>query len=55
MTEQSIIKRIGKPAEIDLRKPKAIGSTGFYLKSFKTKNTGTESLKLESKCNLRRF
>ncbi|MBU2976478.1 hypothetical protein [Zobellia sp. B3R18] len=51
MTEQPIIKRIGKPAEIDLRKPKAIGSTGFYLKSFKTKNTGTESLKLESKCN----
>ncbi|MFY0602698.1 MAG: hypothetical protein JXQ93_02030 [Flavobacteriaceae bacterium] len=51
MTEQSIIKQIGKPAEIDLRKPKAIGSTGFYLKSFKTKNTGTESLKLESKCN----
>ncbi|MBU2929751.1 hypothetical protein [Winogradskyella psychrotolerans] len=51
MTEQSIIKQIGKLAEIDLRKPKAIGSTGFYLKSFKAKNTGTESLKLESKCN----
>ena len=51
MTEQSIIKQIGKPAEIDLRKPKAIGSTGFYLKSFKTKNVETESLKLDSKCN----
>ncbi|MDO6813982.1 hypothetical protein [Tenacibaculum soleae] len=51
MTEQSIIKQIGKPAEIDLRKPKAIGSTGFYLKSFKTKNSETETLKIESKCN----
>lgn len=51
MTEQAIIKRIGKPAEIDLKKPKAIGSTGFYLKSFETKNSETESLKLDSKCN----
>ncbi|MFD1015737.1 hypothetical protein [Winogradskyella rapida] len=51
MTEQSIIKQIGKPAEIDMRKPKAIGSTGFYLKSFKTKNSETESLKIDSKCN----
>ena len=51
MTEQAIIKRIGKPAEIDLKKTKAIGSTGFYLKSFETKNTETESLELDSKCN----
>ncbi|MFD2543736.1 hypothetical protein ACFSSB_15500 [Lacinutrix gracilariae] len=51
MTEQSIIKQIGKPAEIDMRTPKAIGSTGFYLKSFKTKNSETESLKIDSKCN----
>ena len=51
MTEQSIIQQIGKPAEIDLRKPKAIGSTGFYLKSFEAKNSETVSLKLDSKCN----
>lgn len=51
MTEQTIIKQIGKPAEIDFRKPKAIGSTGFYLKSFKSKNPEFEKLKLDSKCN----
>lgn len=51
MTEQSIIKHIGKPAEINFRKPKAIGSTGFYLKSFKAKNTEYGNLKLDSKCN----
>ena len=51
MTEQAIIKQIGKPAEIDFRKPKAIGSTGFYLKSFKAKNPESENLKLDSKCN----
>ncbi len=51
MTEQSIIKKIGKPTEINLRKPKTIGSTGFYLKSFKKKKSEIESLKLDSKCN----
>ena len=51
MTEQAIIKQIGKPAEIDFRKPKAIGSTGFYLKSFKAKNPEFKNLKLNSKCN----
>ncbi|MFI2743568.1 hypothetical protein ACG2LH_12570 [Zhouia sp. PK063] len=51
MTEQAIIKQIGKPAEIDFRKPKAIGSAGFYLKSFRAKNPDSENLKLYSKCN----
>ena len=51
MTEQAIIKQIGKPAEIDFRKPKAIGSAGLYLKSFKAKNPESENLKLDSKCN----
>lgn len=51
MTEQAIIKQIGKPTEIDFRKPKIIGSTGFYLKSFKAKNPQSENLKLDSKCN----
>ena len=51
MTEQSITKQIGKPIKVDFRNPKAIGSTGFYLKSFKTKNPEIKSLKLDSKCN----
>jgi len=51
MTEQAIIKQIGKPAKIDFRKPKAIGSTGFYLKSVKAKNPEFKNLKLNSKCN----
>ena len=51
MTEQVIINQIGKPVQIDFRKPKAIGSTGFYLKSFKAKNPESENLKLDSKCN----
>ncbi len=51
MTEQAIIKQIGKPAEIDFRKPKAVGSAGFYLKSFKAKNPESENLNLDSKCN----
>lgn len=51
MTEQAIIKQIGKPAEIDFRKPKAIGSAGLYLKSFKAKNPESKNLKLDSKCN----
>ena len=51
MTEKAVIKQIGKPAEIDFRKLQAIGSTGFYLKSFKAKNSESENLKLNSKCN----
>lgn len=51
MTEQAIIRLIGKPVKIDSRKPKAIGSTGFYLKSFKVENPEFENLKLDSKCN----
>jgi len=49
--EQSIIKQIRKPFKNDLRKPKSIGSLGFYIKSIKTKNPETESLKLNSTCN----
>ena len=51
MTEKAIIKQIGKISEIDFQKPKAIGSAGFYLKSFKSKNSESENLKLDSKCN----
>jgi hypothetical protein len=51
MTEQAITKQIGKPVKIDFQKPKAIGSTGFYLKSFNAKNPESESLELNSKCN----
>ena len=51
MTEKAIIRLIGKTAEIDIRKPKAIGSPGFYLKSFKAQHPSTKILKLDSKCN----
>ena len=51
MTEQAIVKQIGKPLSIDFRNPKAIGSTGFYLKSFIAKKPDLVELKLESKCN----
>ncbi len=51
MTEQSITKQIGKPIKINWLKPKAIGSTGFYLKSFKSNKSQNESLKIDSKCN----
>ena len=53
MTEQAIIKQIGKPVEIDFRKPKAIGSAGFYLKSFKAKNPESENLKLDQNATLK--
>jgi len=51
MTERGINKQIGKPVKIDLRRPKAIGSAGFYLKSFKTKKKDLTLLKLDSRCN----
>jgi hypothetical protein len=51
MTEQSITKLIGKPAEISLRNLKPIGSTGFYLKSFESIKTLSNPLKINSKCN----
>ncbi|MDC6386707.1 hypothetical protein D2V93_11825 [Flagellimonas taeanensis] len=51
MTEQLITELIGKPFEIDWRKPKAIGSAGFYLKSFNPKSLEIEILKLNSKCS----
>ena len=51
MTEQSITKQIGEPIKVNFRNPKAIGSTGFYLKSFIAKNSENKSLKLDSKCN----
>jgi len=51
MTEQSIVKKIGKLDEINFRKPNPIGSTRFYLKSFKTKKPETDSPKIDSKCN----
>lgn len=55
MTKQSTIKQIGKPVKINFRKPKVTGSTGFFLKSFKSKNTNAENLKLDSKCNFEKW
>lgn len=52
ISEQSIRKLVGKPLEFDLKKPKSIGSAGFFLKAFKSKNRETDSLKINAKCNI---
>lgn len=54
MTEQSITKQIGKPSKINLLRPRAIGSPGYYLKSFHNKNKNIKSLEIDSKCNFER-
>ena len=51
MTEKSIAKQIGGPKKFDFQKPHVVGSTGFFLKSFKSHNPELENLKLNSKCN----
>lgn len=49
--QNSIKKVIGNPEKVDFKNPKAIGSTLFFLKSFKNKSPGNECLKIDSKCN----
>tara|TARA_R110002072_G_C7779864_1_gene519957 strand:- start:131 stop:640 length:510 start_codon:yes stop_codon:yes gene_type:complete len=55
MNKQSIEKIIGKSTKIDWKKPKAIGSSSFYLKSFKAKNDSAELLKENSKCSFEKY
>lgn len=55
INESSIKKGIGNPEKVDLKNPKAIGSTSFFLKSFKNKSSETESLKIDSKCNFEKY
>ena len=55
MNPKTIEKNIGKPTEIDWKKPKAIGSSSFYLKSFKAKNNSAEFLNENSKCNFEKY
>ncbi|SHO64022.1 hypothetical protein A8938_2893 [Algoriphagus zhangzhouensis] len=51
----SLESSIGKPVEINLKSAKSIGSTGYFLKSFKTTNhQNSEVLKLNSKCNFQK-
>ena len=55
MNSRTIEKNIGKPTKIDWKKPKAIGSSSFYLKSFKAKNNSTEFIKENSKCSFEKY
>lgn len=55
MNSRTIEKNIGKPTKIDWKKPKAIGSSSFYLKSFKAKNNSAEFIKENSKCSFEKY
>jgi hypothetical protein len=55
MNENKIEKIIGKPTKIDWKKPKAIGSSSFYLKLFKAKNNKAELIKENSKCSFEKY
>ena len=55
MNSRTIEKNIGKPTKIDWKKPKAIGSSSFYLKSFKAKNNSTEFIMENSKCSFEKY
>lgn len=56
LTEKHIDNRIinrliGKPFLVDIKKLKAIGGEGLFLKSFVNKTDKTDSIKVDSKCN----
>jgi hypothetical protein len=55
MNLRTIEKVIGKPTKIDWKKPKVIGSSSFYLKSFKAKNNSAEFIKENSKCSFEKY
>lgn len=55
MNSRQIEKVIGKPEKVNWKKPKAIGSASFFLKSFKTKNNSKEKIKKNSKCNFEKY
>jgi len=53
--EHKIEKVIGKPIKIDWKKPKAIGSSSFFLQSFTKKNNSNEFIKEYSKCIFQKY
>ena len=55
MNSRIIEKKIGKQTKIDWKKPKAIGSSSFYLQSFKAKNNSAEFIKENSKCSFEKY
>lgn len=55
MNSRQIEKIIGKPEKVNWKKPKAIGSVSFFLKSFKTKNNSKDKIKENSKCNFEKY
>jgi hypothetical protein len=55
MNKNSIEKVIGETTKVDWKKPKAIGSSSFFLKSFKTKNGSEQLIKENSKCSFEKY
>ena len=55
MNKSSIEKIIGKTTKVNWKKPKAIGSSSFYLKSFKAKNDSAQLIKENSKCSFEKY
>ncbi|WP_203296752.1 hypothetical protein [Luteirhabdus pelagi] len=43
---------IGDPIVVDLKKLKPIGGPGLFLKSFENKVNNSESIEIDSKCNI---
>lgn len=55
MSKKSIEKVIGETTKIDWKKPIAIGSSSFYLKSFLPKNDSAQLIKENSKCSFEKY
>ena len=55
INERIIEKEIGKPTIINWKKPKAIGSSSFYLQTFKNKTDSTDLIKEGSKCSFEKY
>lgn len=55
INDRNLARFIGKPTKVDFRKPKPVGSTTYYLKSFKSKEGISESIALNSRCIFEKF
>ncbi|MCT8341281.1 hypothetical protein MG296_14560 [Flavobacteriaceae bacterium TK19130] len=50
--KRKINRLIGNPIVVDLKKPKPIGGPGLFIKSFENKTNSSESIEIDSKCNI---
>lgn len=55
INERTIEKVLGKPTKIEWKKPKEIGSSSFFLQSFKNKTNSTDLIKEGSKCSFEKY